>query len=239
MALRQVPVWALPSTCGPLFQGHFPSHAQWLVRVGRGGMRAWLPCLRVAQLEGCSLSRAPQRVSWELWANFIATQLLPLPSPVSLTPHRCCPTKWKWSSLSRVWLLVTPWTIAHQAPLSMGFSRQEDWSRLPFPSPDFPTQGWNPGLLHCMQVLYHRTFLQTLLNKAPVCRSASHCSYDMVQFYDEWVAGPQGLVVSALGEAGWVSHQPMSLGRVALSISHVLHLPYGEQPYGCQTSLIF
>ena len=31
--------------------------------------------------------------------------------------------------------LVTPWTVAHQAPLSMGCSRQEHWSRLPFPTP--------------------------------------------------------------------------------------------------------
>ena len=38
-------------------------------------------------------------------------------------------------SLSRVRLFATPWTIAHQAPLSMGFSRQEYWSGLPFPSP--------------------------------------------------------------------------------------------------------
>ena len=38
-------------------------------------------------------------------------------------------------SLNHVRLLVTPWTIAHQAPLSMGFSRQEYWSGLPFPSP--------------------------------------------------------------------------------------------------------
>ena len=42
---------------------------------------------------------------------------------------------WKWKvkgkSLSRVWFLVTPWTAAHQAPLSMGFSRQECWSRVP------------------------------------------------------------------------------------------------------------
>ena len=36
---------------------------------------------------------------------------------------------------SRVQLLVTLWTVAHQAPLSMGFSRQEYWSGLPFPSP--------------------------------------------------------------------------------------------------------
>ena len=47
---------------------------------------------------------------------------------------------WKWKvkvkSLSRVWLLATPWTAAHQAPPSMGFSRQENWSGVPLPSPD-------------------------------------------------------------------------------------------------------
>ena len=44
--------------------------------------------------------------------------------------------KVKWSqvkSLSLVWLFVIPWTVAYQAPPSMGFSRQEYWSRLPFP----------------------------------------------------------------------------------------------------------
>ena len=44
---------------------------------------------------------------------------------------------WKWKvkvkSLSRVWLFVTPWTAAYQAPLSMGFSRQEYWSGLQLP----------------------------------------------------------------------------------------------------------
>ena len=45
--------------------------------------------------------------------------------------------------LSPVWLFATPWTIAHQALPSMGFSRQEYWSGLPFPSPgDLP----NPGI---------------------------------------------------------------------------------------------
>ena len=46
---------------------------------------------------------------------------------------------WKWKakvkSLSRVRLLATPWTAAHQAPPSMGFSRQEYWSGVPSPSP--------------------------------------------------------------------------------------------------------
>ena len=39
------------------------------------------------------------------------------------------------SRFSRVRLCVIPWTAAHQAPLSLGFSRQEHWSGLPFPSP--------------------------------------------------------------------------------------------------------
>ena len=38
--------------------------------------------------------------------------------------------------LSRVWLFTTPWTLAYQAPPFMGFSRQEYWSGLPFPSPN-------------------------------------------------------------------------------------------------------
>ena len=46
-------------------------------------------------------------------------------------------------SLSHVQLFVTPWTVAHQAPLSMEFSRQEYWSRLPFPtSGELPNPGF-------------------------------------------------------------------------------------------------
>ena len=48
-------------------------------------------------------------------------------------------------SLSRVQLFATPWTVARQAPLSMGFSKQEYWSGLPFPSPgDLPDPGIKP-----------------------------------------------------------------------------------------------
>ena len=42
----------------------------------------------------------------------------------------------KVKSLSCAWLLATPWTAAYQAPLSLGFSRQEYWSGLPLPSPE-------------------------------------------------------------------------------------------------------
>ena len=49
-------------------------------------------------------------------------------------------------SLSRLRLFATPWTVAYQASPSMGFSRQEYWSGLPFPSPrDLPDPGIKPG----------------------------------------------------------------------------------------------
>ena len=46
------------------------------------------------------------------------------------------------SHFSHVWLCVTPWTAAHQALLSLGFSRQEHWSGLPFPSPVHESEKW-------------------------------------------------------------------------------------------------
>ena len=62
---------------------------------------------------------------------------------------------WKWKvkvkSLSRVRLLATPWTAAYQAPLSMGFSRQEYWSGLPLPSP--PAYLWGLKFHHVVASL--------------------------------------------------------------------------------------
>ena len=67
-----------------------------------------------------------------------------------LTTWRCCIVA--QSCLT----LCSPRTVAHQAPLSLRFPRQEYWRGLPFPSPGvFPTQGLNPCLLHCRRILYH------------------------------------------------------------------------------------
>ena len=68
------------------------------------------------------------------------------PTPTSLTQSHCFISFYLLNhicvlcqSLSRVWLFVTPWTGAHQAPLSMEFSRREYWNGLPCPSPgDLP-----------------------------------------------------------------------------------------------------
>ena len=68
-----------------------------------------------------------------------AARLFPTSGPLHML------WKWKCQPLSCVWLVVTPWTAAHQAPLSMGFSRQEYWSWLPLPPPeDLPNSGNEP-----------------------------------------------------------------------------------------------
>ena len=71
----------------------------------------------------------------------------PGPQNVTWFEHRVfTEVKLKVTSLSHVRLFATPLTVAHQAPPSMGFSRQENWSGLPFPPPgDLPDPGIEPG----------------------------------------------------------------------------------------------
>ena len=84
------------------------------------------------------------------------------------------------SCLSHIQLFVTPWTVAHQAPLSMWFSRQGCWSGLPGPPPvDLPKLGSNLHLLqllHCRKILYHWT-----TREAPLIMRLSVKSVDWVK----------------------------------------------------------
>ena len=71
----------------------------------------------------------------------------------------------KVNSLSCVRLFATPWTVARQAPPTMGFSRQEYWSGLSFPSPgDLPDPGIEPRFLHGRQTLYSLSHQRTSVN---------------------------------------------------------------------------
>ena len=64
--------------------------------------------------------------------------------------------KEKVKTLSRIRLLATPWTAAYQAPPSMGFSRQEYWSGLPFCSPgDLPDPGIESTSPALQTIFYH------------------------------------------------------------------------------------
>ena len=78
---------------------------------------------------------------WNLSQRDLSPGLFQVPWEVFLLPL----LKVKVKLLSRVWLFAIPWTVVYQASLSMGFSRQEYWSGLAFPSPgDLPDPGIEP-----------------------------------------------------------------------------------------------
>ena len=83
------------------------------------------------------------------------------------------------SHLSRVWLCVTLWTVAHQAPLSMGFSRQEYLSGLPCPSPgDLPDPGIKPTSL--MSPAWAGGFFTT--SATIQCEKSKFCFSELLEF---------------------------------------------------------
>ena len=74
---------------------------------------------------------------------------------------------------SLVGLFATPWTVAHQGPLSMGFSRQKYWSELPFLSPGYlPDPGIEPTSL--APALAGRFFTTSTTWEAPLLHLLSH-----------------------------------------------------------------
>ena len=105
------------------------------------GLGPWLGTKSDISLVSLFLAEATQSVISEtysqppqVWFSPIGWIFTGLPgaifSPLALTLHMCV-----LSHFSHVQLFVTLWTVAHQAPLSMGFSRQEYWSGLPCPPP--------------------------------------------------------------------------------------------------------
>ena len=86
--------------------------------------------------------------SKSLWSILGQSQYLTFPKHTDWVRKRWMCSYW-WSevkSLSCIRLFATPWTVAYHAPPSMGFSRQEYWSRLSFPSSeDLPNSGIKPG----------------------------------------------------------------------------------------------
>ena len=110
---------------------------------------------------------------------------------------------------SYVWLFATPWTLAHQAPLSMGFSRQEHWSGLLFPSPeDLPEPEIEPTSLTSPAL--EGTFLTTSATwetPIPQCLlgigSRTCCRYQNPQMLTSCDLG-----IGILGSTRWI--QPTS-----------------------------
>ena len=97
---------------------------------------------------------------------------------------------WKWKvkvkSLSCVWLLSTPWTAAYQAPLPMGFSRQECWSGLPLPSPKSNLTIYKKYYSTWLSGIYIRLFKAGSQSRTQLKRlsssSSSSSRFDLLMF---------------------------------------------------------
>ena len=93
--------------------------------------------------------RGPKRDYCQLWfSNVLWNVRCEVNIRRALGAPHCRFPGFLWSevkSFSSVWPFTSPWTVAHKAPPSMEFSRQEYWSGLPFPSPgDLPNPGIEP-----------------------------------------------------------------------------------------------
>ena len=127
-----------------------------------GGSGCCLTCslLALQTLAGCSACRACSVKHWTDWGSSRFWFWSSVPARTADPKQRAQPFMGELSapvwiftpladcakSLSHVQLFVTPWTVASQAPLSMGFSRQECWSGLPCPPPgDLPDPGIEPS----------------------------------------------------------------------------------------------
>ena len=142
--------------------------------------------------------------------------LLTLPMPFVQLAGRGTSVAYKVAlaveSLSHVWLFVTPWTVTHQAPLSMGFSRQEYWSGSPFlPPGDLP----NPGIEPMSPALAGGLF--TIEPPGPACKVV----------LTNWVLCP--LFFSLV--CSWWQNNPYSQ-----IVGHFSHLPRSSPSSWCQLS---
>ena len=104
--------------------------ASWIPRRAGGVRLVWEEISEIQDNQACKLQFKGRRK----WMSQLNSQVGQVPSCVCV----CVRSHAYSQALSHVWLFVTPWTVACQAPLSMGFSRWKHWSGLPCPPPGDP-----------------------------------------------------------------------------------------------------
>ena len=159
------------------------------------------------------------------------------PLPLSFHPQNSPPSLGAYCLVAKsVLLFATPWTVAHQAPLSMGFPRQEYWRGLPFPSPGiFPTQSSNPHLLHCSWVLYHWA-----TREAPFqCQATINLLFVSIIFHQIWTLSINGIIQSVVLCDWLLSLGIMVIRFVPVSELHFFLLPNNIPLYGYTPFCLF
>ena len=112
-----------------------PAHFHLQITVVTSSFRCWSPHTCLLTLMGASWGQRPHLTCSNLLVELCWKVLLTFQGWRIWWERTCM-------HFSCVWLFVTPWTVTHLAPLSMGFSRQEFWSGLPcLPSRDLPKLG--------------------------------------------------------------------------------------------------
>ena len=122
--------------------------------------------------------------------------------------------------LSCIQLFATLWTTTCQAPLAMGFFRQEHWSGLPFPSPgDLLARGSKPHLLcllHCRQILYLLNHQGSLIKGAKVGKREKSPK--------DWERGPVTLGFYCLWGPAWLPCSELRVHFMAMKSIFILKL---------------
>ena len=131
--------------------------------------------------------------------------------------------------LSRVWLFLALWTVACQAPLPMGFSRQKyRVDSHSFLQEIFLTQGPNQGLLHCRQILYHLSQQGSPMKLKTSASSVCQFNLEEMPSWD--------LIVILNLFTRWFSNMPTSFCTVA---SWLRFASYNPSSYTQHNDLIF
>ena len=173
-------------------------------------------------------------------------QLCHLPDPIPYPSQL-----WWWCILSHPWLFVTPRTVAPrtvalQIPLSMGFSRQEYWSGLPFPSQGiFLTQGSNPHLLCLLHwqadSFCHLPLPPTKKNESPALNHSSlsgKCFFlRSSPFISDFLSSGQNKGAPLAGRQRQMhfpclfpSHPQLILMLLVLTFQALVHFPFWKWP---------
>ena len=137
-------------------------------------------------------------------------------------------------TLPLVQLFGTLWTAAHQAPLSMGFSRQEYWSELPCPPPgDLSHPGIKPLSLHCRQILYHLSHQWKWKLITRVWLFAT-----VLQLYSPWNSPGQNTGVGSLSLLQGIFLTPESNWGLPHCRQILYQLSYQRRPWATLVALL-
>ena len=176
----------------------------------------------------CPSKRQDGTLGWSVRSPWSLSLPKDRPVPLPLSLADCVPSTMRPCVYSRMAPIATPWTAAHQAPLSMGFSRRECWSGLPFPSPgDLPDPGIELGS-PALQADSLPTKLQGKPSKQADSGKNALKASNRFQVHKQ--PPPIGLMRFVLKDKNCVHGLKQGLGKQTSQTSFIPELPMAQNP---------